>query len=174
MYYFGHSEKEKELSFELLCRKNTDKLTPDMLDWYLPFRNDPSVYVFNVWEDKEIKFTACYAPPQLTRNHHHPFSYVFREEYNEMDLSQVGEIFNLASDLKSPSKFIQSIESFTESVWNEHISFGANHIFITVNPKHVFFYENVLKTQTVANLKNHPILNLPTRLMLLEFFNDTD
>lgn len=173
MYYFGHSEKEKELSFEFLCKKNQDKLTQDMLDWYLPFRNDPGTYVFNYWKDKEIKFTACYASPHLTKNHHHPFSYVFRDLYNAMDLKEVGEIFNLASDLKGPSSFIEKVEQCTEAVWNEHLNFNAHLVFITVNPKHVFFYENILSSNKVGSVEDHPFLNLPAQLMLLERPYDT-
>ena len=171
MFYFGHSQREKDRSFEFVKSFYPEK----DFDFYLKYRNDEGSYICNYYEDNELKFTATYLSPRFNKPWF-PFEDVFKN-FSKADFTcntknalkkyvyiwNCGEIINLASTLKG-HKFIDILEKFNESVISEQENFGAEMVYIQVNPRHQKFYERVLGARKSEDEKlNH--MGLPAILM---------
>lgn len=171
MNYFGHSQREKDKSFEFVKSFYPEK----DFDFYLEWRNDPGTYVFNHYLDNTLKFSACYVSPRCDKMAM-PFERLWPDEPVEFRLIDTvagyksvyrsGEIINLASTLKG-HKFIEVLEDFNASVWYEQENFGADHTYFQVNPKHVRFYTKMLNGQQLGDVKtNH--MNMPSALIRMD------
>lgn len=169
MNYFGHSSKEKEKSFDFVRSFYPEK----DFDYYKSWRDNPGTYVFNHYEDKVLKFTACYVSPRCNKilmPHEKLFS--TRETFASPFIKTVigfvvmyncGEIINLASTLKG-HRFIEVLEDFNASVWYEQENFGADYTYFQVNPRHVNFYKRVLNGEQIGNIQNNH-MGMPTALI---------